>query len=548
MQPIFKVLVSDDLSPHGVALLRACPGVEVDVKVGMKPAELIAVIGGYDGLVIRSATKVTAEVLAAATRLKIVGRAGIGVDNVDVPAASRHGVIVENTPSGNVITTAEHAICLLLALARHIPQATASMKAGKWDKKKYAAGVELFEKTLGIAGLGNIGRIVADRARGLKMKVIAHDPFLGQEAADRLGVELVSLDELLTRADFITVHTPYSAETRGLIGAAAFAKMKTGVLLVNAARGGIVDEAALLAALESGKVAGAALDVFAKEPCDPADPLVLHERVITTPHLGASTDEAQEKVAIEVAEQFVAFITRGEVKNALNLASVSVDAAPRLAPWLDLASRLGALVAQIQPGLVDSGATPGIDELEIELSGTVAELGASPVARAVLTGLLRSVLGAPVNEVSAPLIASDRGLRVTEVMCPRGVNFSSSVTVTTRGAGGTRLVQGTIFHVGERYEARIVRIDEHVIDATPAGRILFLENADQPGVIGSVGTLLGARGINVARLHVGQDSQARRAVQLWNVEGDLTPALLAEVWRLPHVASVRAVVLPPCAP
>jgi D-3-phosphoglycerate dehydrogenase len=530
-----RVLVADDLSTRGVEILKASKAVAVDVKVGLKPAELVQIIGSYDGLVVRSATKVTAEILEAAGRMKIVARAGIGVDNIDVKAATRRGVIVENTPSGNAVTTAEHALCLLLALARRIPQATASMKAGKWEKKKFQ-GVELLDKTLGVVGLGNIGRIVADRARGLKMRVIAFDPFTSQEAAKSVGAELVTLDELFARADFVSVHTPMTPETRGLIGKAAFAKMKKGVLVVNAARGEIVDEAALVEALDAGIVAGAALDVFAKEPPDAGSPVVVHDRVICTPHLGASTEEAQEKVAVEVAEQMVAFFERGEIKNAVNLAPVRPELLPRLAPWLDLAGRLGSLAGQLIPGA-------GIEEVEIDVTGEVADSGATPVGNAALAGLLRNFMDVPVNEVNAPVIAGERGLRVVEVKRQRGLNFASSVGIRLKGPAGERLVQGTIFHVGDQGEPRLVRIDDFVLDAAPRGRILILRNADKPGVVGAVGTLLGARGINVARLHVGLDEKSRTAIMLWNIDAGLADDALEEIRRVPHVQSAQQVVL-----
>jgi D-3-phosphoglycerate dehydrogenase len=533
-QESFKVLVADDLSTRGVEILRASPRITCDVKVGLKPAELVAIIGQYHGLVVRSATKVTAEILEAASQLKIVGRAGIGVDNIDVKAASRRGIVVENTPSGNATTAAEHAVCLLLSMARFVPQATASMKAGKWEKKKFQ-GVELTDKTIGVIGLGNIGRIVVDRVRGLKMKVVAYDPFIGKEAAERLGAELVSLDELYGRSDFITLHTPMTPETKNLIGADAFAKMKKGVLLVNAARGGIVDEDALLAALDSGKVAMAALDVFLKEPPEPGSKLVAHERVICTPHLGASTDEAQEKVAVEVAEQIVAFVNRGEIKNAVNIAAARAEVLPRVAPWLDLAGKLGTLLGQIFPR---GGA---VEDLEIEVAGEVAELAGTPVARAALAGLLRTHLDVPVNEVNATILADERGVRVAEVKRPRGVNFSASISVRAKGKGGSRFVQGTVFQVGEQNEPRLVRIDDFVLDAAVEGRILFVRNADKPGVIGTIGTLLGERGINVARLHVGRGKAS--AIQLWQVDAEMAPALLDEVRKLAHVESADQVVV-----
>jgi D-3-phosphoglycerate dehydrogenase len=536
MSEKFKVLIADDLSPRAVEILSRSPGIQADVNTGLDPKALLEIIGRYDGLVVRSATKVNAQVLEAAARLKIVGRAGIGVDNIDVKTASRRGVIVENTPSGNAVTTAEHALCLLLSLARRIPQATASMKNGKWEKKKFQ-GVEVCDKVLGVIGLGNIGRIVADRALGLKMRVVAYDPFLGREAAERLGVELVTLDELFARADFITIHTPMNAETQGLINAAAIAKMRPGVLIVNAARGGIVDEDALLEGLVSGKVAGAALDVFVKEPPDTASRLLAHERVICTPHLGASTEEAQEKVAVEVAEQLVSFVERGEVKNAVNIAPVRAEDLPKLSPWLELASRLGSLVAQIHP----RGTT--FESVEIRVVGDVADLGAVPVGRAALTGLLRSFLDVPVNDVNAPILAEERGLRVVEVKQHKGRDFAASVQVKIQGPGGARLAKGTIFHIGDHAEARLVQIDDFVLDAAPEGRILLIRNKDRPGVIGAVGTLLGQRGINVARLHVGRGKDIQDSIMLWQVDAELTSEFLAEVRALPNIDSAQQVIL-----
>jgi D-3-phosphoglycerate dehydrogenase len=535
MSGSFKVLIADDLSPRGIEILRACSQIEVDVNVGLGPAELAALIGGYHGLVVRSATKVTAAIIESARALRIVGRAGIGVDNIDVNAASRRGIIVENTPSGNATTAAEHAICLLASMVRFVPQATASMKAGRWEKKKFQ-GVELTDKTLGVVGLGNIGRIVCERARGLKMNVVAYDPFIGKEAAERLGAELATLDELYARADFITVHTPLTPETRGLLGAEAFARMKQGVYLVNAARGGIVDEEALLAALDAGKVAGAALDVFLREPPQAGSRLVAHERVVCTPHLGASTDEAQEKVAVEVAEQLVAFVLRGEVKNAVNLTAVRAELLPRVSPWLELAGKLGSLLAQILPRGV------GIDEVEVETVGEIAEVAGTPVARAALAGLLRSFCDIPVNEVNAGLVADERGLRVVEVKRGKGVNFAASVALRASGPSGTRYVKGTIFRVGDQHEPRIVQIDDFVLDAAPEGRLLLIRNTDKPGVIGAVGTALGARGLNVARLHVGRGRGAG-ALMLWQVDADVDHVLLEEVRRLPHVAVADMVVL-----
>src|SRR5215470_1351960 len=532
MKP-FKILVVDDLARRGLDILRSSPRIALDVKVGLPPAELAAAIGGYQGLVVRSATKVTAQLLEAASAMKIIGRAGIGVDNIDVAAASRRGIIVENTPAGNATTAAEHALCLLLSMARFIPQATASMKASKWDKRRFQ-GVEVTDKTLGVIGLGQIGRIVCDRARGLHMNLLVYDPFVGPEAAERLGAELVPLDALLARADFITLHTPLTPETKAIINAAALARMKKGVYLVNAARGGLVDEEALLAALESGHVAGAALDVFTQEPPPAGSRLVGHERVICTPHLGASTDEAQEKVAVEVAEQMIAFAERGEIRNAVNTPAVRPELLPRVSPWIDLGHKLGGVLAQLLPRGV------GIDEVEIETTGEIAELAGAAVGSAALTGLLASFSDGPVNDVNSRLLAEERDLPVIEVRRPRGRNFEALLTLRSKGASGTRVVSATIFQVGDHAEPRLVQLDDTAVDALLEGRLLFLRNVDRPGVIGAVGTLLGQRGINVARLHVSRD---RGALMVWQIDAELDSAALEAIRKLPHIESAEQVIL-----
>jgi D-3-phosphoglycerate dehydrogenase len=529
----FRVLIADDLSARAVEILSANPEISVEVKTGLKGAALDEALKGVQALAVRSATKVTAEVLEKASDLKIVGRAGIGVDNIDVKAASRRGVIVMNTPSGNAITTAEHALFLLCALARHIPQATASMKAGKWDKKRFS-GTELFDKTLGIIGLGNIGRIVADRAQGLKMKVVGYDPFVTPDAAARMEIELLPLEEIWKRADMITIHTPLTDDTRGLVGAASLAKMKDGVLIVNAARGGIVDEAALLEGLNSGKVGGAALDVFAEEPPPAGHPLIAHERVICTPHLGASTEEAQEKVAVEVAEQIVGYLVRGEIKNAVNVPRVAVEHQARLQPYLDLAGKLGTLLGQM---------TTGIKSVDVEMVGEVAEVGAKVIAGAALAGLLRPHLDVPVNEVNARLLAEERGLRLTETLRAKGSNFTSSIALRSTGPDGEHSVKGTVFSTGEGFEPRVVRIDRFFLEVVPEGRVLVLRNEDKPGVIGAIGTLLGTRGINVSRMQVGLDKGRREALQLWNVDQPLDHATLDAIRATPAVKSATVVNL-----
>ncbi len=541
MSDKFRVLISDEMSDRAAEILAASPAVEVDVRFGLTAGDLKATIGEYDGLLVRSRSKVGADVIEAGKRLKIIGRAGIGVDNIDVAAASRRGIIVENAPSGNAVTTAEHALCLLLSLARHIPQATASMKAGKWDKNKFS-GTEIMGKSLGVVGLGNIGRIAADRVRGLKMKVLACDPFIGREAAARLGVELVDMDELLARADFITVHTPLTNETRGMIGAAALARTKRGVLVVNAARGGVVDEDALLAALESGHVGGAALDVFAEEPPAAGSALVAHPRVICTPHLGASTDEAQEKVAIEVAEQIAAFAEHGEVRNAVNAAALAPEVRGLLVPWLDLCTKLGALVGQL--AMVHQGSGEAfIDKLAVEVIGEPSERGATACANATLVGLLRPFLAAPVNEINAPIIAADRGIELSEIRRQRDRDLTSAIAVTATCGDRVRLVKGTLYHVGDRVEPRVVQIDDFLVEAVPSGTILVVENADRPGVIGAVGNALGGRGINVNQLYVGQDRDKGVALELWCVDSPLAEDVVAEIRRLPPVTSAQVVQL-----
>jgi D-3-phosphoglycerate dehydrogenase / 2-oxoglutarate reductase len=539
MSKPFRVLISDEMSPRAAEILAASPAIQADVKYGISPADLEAQIADYDGLVVRSRSKVTGKIIDAARKLRIIGRAGIGVDNIDVQAASRRGVIVENAPSGNAVTTAEHAICLLASLARHIPQATSSMKNGKWEKTKFS-GAELMGKTLAVIGLGNIGRIVADRAQGLKMKVVAYDPFIGREAAARLGVELCSLDEIWPRADFFTIHTPLTDDTRSLVNAAAFGKMKQGVLVVNAARGGIVDEAALLAALESGVVAGAALDVFAEEPTPAGHPLVAHPRVICTPHLGASTEEAQEKVAIEVAEQFVAFFERGEIVNAVNAVGLLPEVRTQAAPWLELARSLGGLVAQLAR---PRGAEGFIDWLDVELVGEPGERAGKACVSNVLVGLLQQFMDLPVNEINASIMAADRGLEVSETRRTKDRDLTAAIAVRATAGDTVHEVKGTLYHIGDRIEARVVQIDDYLVEVSPRGHILLVVNQDRPGVIGAVGSALGRRGINVGSLHVGQDLDKGTALALWRVEGDMPEDALSEIRGLPLVGSARLVSL-----
>ena len=523
-----KVLVSDKLSESGLQILKSAPGIAVDYKPGLSEDELAGVIGEYDALVIRSGSKVTAKVIAKADKLRVIGRAGIGVDNVDVPAASKKGIIVMNTPTGNTVTTAEHAISLLMSLARKIPQATASMKAGKWEKNKFE-GREVAGKTLGVVGMGNIGRIVAYRAQGLKLNVIAFDPVLTQDKASSLGVELVSIDELITRSDFITIHAPLTPQTKNLFNKDAFAKMKKGVMIVNAARGGIVHEGDLEVAIKEGKVAGAALDVFEKEPCDPEHPLLKLDNVIATPHLGASTAEAQDRVALEIAEQVAEFCTTGAIRNAVNVPSLTGDAAEKIAPYLVLARKLGTLLGQL--GSVD------IRELRVTATGAAADFGLRPLANAAVAGYLQRFLES-VNTVSAPFEAKERGIAVVEVREEASRRFTSTVRVSISGEGGTRTVTGTL---GPSGHAVLVGIDDYELDAALDGHVIVMQNEDRPGVIGGVGTILGKRNINVSRVQAGLHQG--QAIAFWNVDSIVPEDALKELRALPNVRSVLLVNL-----
>jgi D-3-phosphoglycerate dehydrogenase len=524
-----KVLVSDSLSTQGLEILERARGLEVVYQPGISPGDLLDAIADAEGLVIRSGTKVTADVIARAERLRVIGRAGIGVDNVDVPAATARGIAVLNTPEGNNITTAEHAIALMVALARHIPQATASMKAGEWEKKKFT-GLELYNRTLGVIGIGNIGKIVAQRAQGLGMRVVAYDPHISSELAAKLDVELLPFDELLGRADVITVHVPKTKDTLGLLGAEAFAKTRPGVLIVNAARGGIVNEAALLAALESGQVGGAALDVFEKEPVDKTNPLVAHEKVICTPHLGASTEQAQVNVAIAIAEQVRDYLLAGVVRNAVNVPSVSSEMLEQMRPYIELAEKLGRFQGQLCPG--------PIEEIEIVYSGEVAEHRVAPITIAVLKGLLESVTDR-VNMVNAPVVAQERGIKVIESKASRTRDFASAITTRVRGCVD-RLIAGAIFQGGQ---PRIVRIDDFMLEAIPEGPTLFITNHDRPGVVGMVGTILGDAGINIARMQLALVPERGEAAMLVNIGHVPGADVLEKLRSLPNMIAVQLVEL-----
>ena len=518
-----KVLISDKLSPAAVEIFKS-RGVEVDQKTGLTEEQLLEIIGDYDGLAIRSATKVTATVLAAAKKLKVVGRAGLGVDNVDVKAATSHGVVVMNTPFGNSVTTAEHAISLMMSLARDIPAASASTHAGKWEKNKFM-GVELAGKTLGLIGCGNIGSIVADRAQGLKMKVVSYDPFLSVERAAALNVEKVELDQLLARADFISLHTPMTESTRHLLGKENLAKCKKGVRIINCARGGLIVEADLKAAIESGHVAGAALDVFEEEPAK-SNPLFGMDQIIATPHLGASTNEAQENVAVQVAEQMAEYLTVGTVTNALNMPSVSAEDAAKLKPYLDLATRLGGFAGQMTKG--------GLTKVSIEYEGRVTELNTKPLSAAALNGLL-SPLMEGVNMVNAPVVAKDRNIDVSEIRHERTAHYKTLMKITVEFDGGKFTISGTLF--GDK--PRIVSLNDVTLEASIGNRMLYVSNEDKPGLIGGVGQLLGDAKINIANFHLGRNKEATHAVALIEVDDDVNTALLGKISKLPSVKDAK---------
>jgi D-3-phosphoglycerate dehydrogenase / 2-oxoglutarate reductase len=521
-----KVLISDALSPAAVAIFKD-RGIEVDFQpnLGKDKDKLAETISGFDGLAIRSATKVTAKMLEKAKSLKVIGRAGIGVDNVDIPAATARGIIVMNTPFGNSITTAEHAITLMLSLARQIPEADASTRAGKWEKNKFL-GVEIYNKTLGIIGCGNIGSIVADRAIGLKMKVIAYDPYLSAERAMQLGVEKVELDELWRRADVVTLHTPLTDNTRNIINAKTLALMKKGVRVINCARGELVDEAAICEALKSGHVAGAAFDVFREEPATQSCLFSL-PNVVCTPHLGASTMEAQENVALQVAEQMADYLLRGAITNAVNFPSISAEEAPKLKPFVALAEKLGSFAGQLTE--------TGLQKVQITYEGVVAQMNTKALTSAAVAGLLRPMLQ-DINVVSATTVAKDRGIVVEETRREAEGDYESLITVTIVTDRQSRHISGTVFADGR---PRIVNIKGIRMDAEFGPSMIYITNLDKPGFIGKFSSTLGDAGINIATFHVGREAPGADAIALIEIDGELSPDVLAKVRALPQVQQAK---------
>lgn len=530
MEEMKKVLVSDPLSQKGLEILGKAKNLKCDIQTGLSPEALKKAIREYDGIIVRSETKLKAEIIEAADRLKVIGRAGIGLDNVDLTAATKKGIVVMNTPKENAIAAAEHTLAMMLSISRKIPQASGSMKAGKWEKKKFM-GIELYNKTLGIVGIGMIGTIVADRARALKMRVVAFDPYISKEAAERKGIDVVPLEELLGRSDFITVHTPLTEETRNLIDKKAFNKMKDGVIVINCARGGIISEKDLYDAIKEGKVAGAALDVFEKEP-PVGNPLLGLEEVITTPHLGASTAEAQENVSIAIAQQIVDYLILGEARNAVNLPMVSPDILPFMRPYLKLGEKLGSFLGQIS--------NYAIEEVVIEYRGEIVEYGTKPITTSVLKGLLTPFVGESVNFVNAQIMAKERGIRVTESTSAASEDFASLVAITARSKMEKNYVAGTLFG---RNELRIVKLNDFLIEALPEGYILLVNNYDKPGVIGNLGAALGSQNINIATMQFGRDRMGGNAISLLHLDAPLPAGMLGEILRLPNIISVRQIEL-----
>ncbi|MDE0942016.1 MAG: phosphoglycerate dehydrogenase [Alphaproteobacteria bacterium] len=521
-----KVLISDKMSPRAAEVFRD-RGVEVDEKPGLTPEGLAEIIDQYDGLAIRSSTTVTPEILAAAKgRLKVIGRAGIGVDNIDQEAATAQGVCVMNTPFGNSITTAEHAISMMMALARQIPAADRSTHEGKWEKNRFM-GVELYGKTLGVIGCGNIGAIVCDRAIGLKMRVIAFDPFLSEERAIDLGVERVDFDTLLARADFITLHTPLNDATRGIINADSIAKMKTGVRIINCARGGLLVEEDVRAAIDAGQVAGAAVDVFSSEPAK-ENALFGSDAVVATPHLGASTTEAQVNVAVQVAEQMADYLLTGAITNAMNMASVSAEEAPRLKPYFNLARELGSFAGQLTQ--------TALKAVHIEFQGHVASLNTRPLTAIVLEGLLRPLIS-NVNMINAPVVAKERGIEVKETRDEGVGDYQTMIRISVTTENQVRDVAGTLFADNR---PRIVQVKGIKLEAELVKHMLYLTNEDKPGLIGALGTVLGDGGVNVATFHLGRAEEGGDAIALIGVDQPINDAVLTAVRALPHVGQAQA--------
>jgi D-3-phosphoglycerate dehydrogenase len=525
-----RILVCDGLEKTGVDKLRSASGVTVDEEPSIDGDELARIIGGYDALIVRSQSRVTADLIDRATNLRVVGRAGTGVDNIDVGAATQRGIVVMNAAAGNTVTTAEHTMAMLLSLARQIPQAVNSTRAGRWEKGKFL-GVELMGKTLGIIGLGRIGAAVAERARAFGMGILAYDPYFTTEAAHELGIDMIALDDLIARADFITLHTPLTDETRYLINAAAIDKMKSGVRLVNCARGGLIDEQALADAIRAGKVAGAALDVFEQEPTPVENPLLALDQVITTPHLGASTTEAQLGVATMIAEQVLDYLKHGTVRGAVNMPAVSAELLAAIGPYITLGEKIGLFQGQVFGH--------DLREVAIEYSGEVTEHDVKPITHAVVAGLLGPVIER-VNMVNAAIVAEQRGIKISESLSRRARDFASMIRVRAVTSERESEVAGALFG---RRDGRIVRINGFNLEAIPKGHMLFLFNRDQPGVLGSIATFIGENNVNIGRLYLGRKKIGESALALIQIDQPMSDETLSALAALSGVISVKQVKL-----
>ena len=526
-----KILVSDPLAKEGIEVLKKNPEFSVDVKTGMKPEELLQIIGNYDGLLVRSETKVTKDVISEAKNLKIIGRAGTGVDNIDVKEASKKGIVVMNVPGGNTISAAEHTVSMLLALSRNIPQANASLKKCEWKKKEFV-GTEVFGKTVGIIGLGKIGVEVSKRLLAFGMKVLVYDPFVSKERAGQLGVESVSLDELFANSDYITVHTPKTEQTKHLINAESIKKMKAGVRIINCARGGLIDEKALAEALKSGKVKGAALDVFEKEPLTES-PFFELNNVIMTPHLGASTEEAQTNVSVEIAKQLIEYFEKGTIRNAVNFPYIPSEILQKMQPYISLCEKLGSFASQMSSGRISS--------VEIEYSGEVAKYDLSPLTISAVKGVLDPVSEAGLlNFINASFIAQEKGIKVTEARIPESANFTNLINVKLKTETAENVIAGTVFG---KNELRLVKINDYYVDVEPTENILVFSNTDKPGVIGKIGMLLGKNSINIASMEVGRKTAGSDAITIVNVDSDIPENVLAEIKNQPEIKNVKIVKL-----
>ncbi len=528
---MYRILISDPLSEAGIEKLRNIAEFDVEVNTSLTPEELREVVKEFDALVIRSATKVTSDIINAGEKLKVIARAGIGLDNVDIDAATRKGIVVMNTPEGNVITTAEHTIAMILAVSRNIPQANTSLKSGKWEKKKFR-GKEVFNKVLGIIGVGRIGRVVADRARGLKMRVIAYDPYISPEVVERLGIEAVSLDELLARSDYITVHTPLTQETKDLLNKNTLQKVKKGVFIINCARGGIVNEADLVEAINEGIVAGAAVDVFTVEPPPLDHPLLQHEKVIVTPHLGASTEEAQENVALAVADQVIDYLLKGTIRNAINAPTIDGEVLANLRPYLTLSEKLGCLVSQITKGAPN--------EINIEYVGDVTELDRQPLTISIVKGLLSTYMKDEVNFVNAIALAKERNISISETTRKETEDFTNLIMVQLTTNEDKNMVAGTIF--GKK-DARLVRINDFRLEAEMEGNLLLIYNIDTPGTIGAIGTCLGKHNINISMMDVGQVLEKGQNIILLRTDTPVPDNVVKELLELKNVEVVQRLYL-----